>query len=386
LDAIIQSSRRWQQLELGILPPSSDVSKRILSLSTEDLCMLQDLRLHSTVNTEANEDLWHQSGLFTAQSLRSVSIASLHQTNVFPTGIPPNWKHLSHLFIHSSILTELAGQMLSHCSNLIACLFIITTPWDWHNNVAIPNHFISPASTFLPHLEFLSLQGGFSGCNQLFNNIEAPSLRILDCYGYLLEENEAVGLFNFLQGTKRLNKLMLDYREFTADQIFKCYTLVSSVTHLVLGHSPKYRFSNYSTQDYDPHSEQINFFFLLYGVEHQYSPASTSTLFLPSLEVFEAFGIPSVTDEMLLKFITSRIDASKLDPRVSKLKKVLINFSRSRQMDIIPEALAYAQGAGIYLRLELTYSTEQELDVCWSASYGLSQTDDRSWPYYTMLT
>jgi hypothetical protein len=71
------------------------------------------------------------------------------------------------------------------------------------------------------------------------------------------------------------------------------------------------------------------------------------------LEVFEAYDVPDVTDIMLLEFIKARIDATKVNANVSKLKKVLVEFLRTRQTDIVPEALAYAQAAGINLELVL---------------------------------
>jgi hypothetical protein len=103
-DLITQSSRRWQQLELGLgfVSPESDVLTRLLRLSTDDLCMLRELRLHSLhsevnlYSQEVQKDLWHQSGLLTAQGLRSIFIADLRYE--FPAGIPPNWKNLNHPF------------------------------------------------------------------------------------------------------------------------------------------------------------------------------------------------------------------------------------------------------------------------------------------------
>ena len=107
LDTITQSSRRWQQLELNFLPPVSDVSdvlSRLLSISPDDLCMLRELRISlNGRRQEVQEDLLYQSGLFTAQGLRSISFGNI-QTNLLPAGIPPNWKNLNRLFIHSPIL------------------------------------------------------------------------------------------------------------------------------------------------------------------------------------------------------------------------------------------------------------------------------------------
>jgi hypothetical protein len=233
-----------------------------------------------------------------------------------------------------------------------------------------------------PSLSQISIASRIAtGCNQLFGSIEAPCLRILDCHGDIASENEGAGLFTFLQGIKSLKTLMMEYYELTGDNAFKCYTLIPSLTHLVLGW-PEERFSDFYSRLSlpDPQPDQSRLLGMLYEVEHQFSPASTSTLLLPSLEILEAYGIPSVTDEMLLQFIMARIDASNLDPvRVSKLKKVFVYFTRSRQIDIAPEALAYAQAAGIDLKLELIYFTGRKLNTDWSPSFRLR--NDISWPY-----
>ena len=66
---------------------------------------------------------------------------------------------------------------------------------------------------------------------------------------------------------------------------------------------------------------------------------------------------------------------TKLNNEVSKLKKVFVEFLRTRQTDIIPEALAYAQAAGMKLELYLMYIPMvlkvKESSTIWSPSFGL---------------
>jgi hypothetical protein len=383
-DAIIQSSRRWQQLELGYLSPESDDLTRLLSLSPDDLCMLRELRIYSlypSVNPhtqEVQENLWHQSGLLTAQGLRSISIADMRQTYAFPAlaGIPPNWKNLNHLFIHSRIWLGLARQMLSYCCNLVACLLEIAG-----YNDTIPNASIILSSCNLPHLTFLSLEGDLNGCSQLFSSIDAPSLQILDYQGYFPSDSEEFGLLNLLQNIKSLEALRVDHQYLTESNVLKYFTLNPSVAHLVLGRSPKRSFKHFLSHDAYP--EPVTCITTLHETRFQYSPDSVPTVLFPSLEIFEAYGISAVTDIMLLEFIKARIDATNLDSNnhsVSKLKKVLVKFSRKRETDIVPEALAYAQASGINLELDLTYHRGIELDATWSPSFGLS-ADDVSWVY-----
>ena len=392
LDSIIQSSRRWQQLELGcFLSPESDVLTRLLSLSPDDLCMLRELRihslsLHSMAILHTQGDPWYQSGLLTAQGLRSISIADMHRSDAFPAGIPPNWKNLNHLFIHSPILLELAHRMLTCCCNLIACLLEITdSEWrDWDNNI-IPDESITLSSCILPHLTFLSLRGDSISRSQLFSSIEAPSLQILDIQGTFPSESEEFGLLNLLQNINSLETLRVDLHHLTESNVVKYYTLTPSVTHLVLGRSPKRRYCYRHFTPHYPYPGHSNFT-ILHAFRHQYSPDSLPTLLFPSLEIFEAYDITGVTDIMLLEFIKARIDATKSNADVSKLKKVLVEFLRARQTDIIPEALAYAQAAGIKLELDLTYYANRDnglnegLDETWSPSFGIT-SDDVSWVY-----
>ncbi|KAF8814506.1 hypothetical protein BYT27DRAFT_7206083 [Phlegmacium glaucopus] len=373
LDAIIQSSRRWQQFELGFISPDSDLLKRIFSLSADDLCMLREVRLHSTNTSspDTGENVWHQSGILTAQGLRRISIAHIHP-DMFPIGIPPNWKNLHHLFIHSWVALGIAGQMLSYCCNLISCL--LKLQWDEGD---LPNASITVSSCFLPHLKFLSLQGDPNGCNQLLCNLEAPSLRTLDCPDYP-SEYEKSGLFQFLERINFLETLMLDNHHLTGGSALKCSTLAPSLSHLVLGRSPEGRFI--TLLPVLPHPNQVTLMTALYKIKHQHFPDSMPTVLFPSLEIFEAHCIPSVTDEVLLEFIMARIDATRSNTAVSKLRRVLIHFPRTRQIDIVPEALSYAQAAGIELELDLRYYTGNELLNTWSPSYGLS-AGDTSWTY-----
>jgi len=393
LDSIIQSSRRWQQLEIGCsLSPESEVLTRLLSLSPDDLGMLRELRIHSLYSTaglysqDVEEDLWHQSGLLTAQGLRSVFIADMPQTNTFNASIPPNWKNLNHLFIHSRILLGLAHRMLTYCCNLVACLLEIAAHWD-DGFGRVPGASITLSSCILPHLTFLSLQGDFTGCSQLFGSIKVPSLQTLDYQGYFPTEFEEFDFLNFFRNINCLETFRVDHNRITEveSNVSKYYTLIPSVTHLVYGRPPKRNYRHFPSHDshyaYPEHSEHLNLITALHESRHQYSSDSAPTVLLPLLEIFEAYGISSATDIMFLEFIKARIDATKSNAGVSKLKKVLVEFSGTRQTDIIPEALVYAQAAGIDLELDLRYyTTERELDATWSPSFGLSR-DDVSWVY-----
>ena len=389
LDSIIQSSRRWQELEFG--PPSSelDVLTRILSLSPDDLCMLQELRIHSLYSLVEShsqnvlEDMWYKSGLLTAPGLRSISIANIHGRNMFPSGIPTNWKNLNHLFIHSAISLGLAHQILTNCCNLVAFLLEIIQWDEWDNYLDVDTP-IPLSSCILPYLTFLSLLGDdSSGCNQLLNSIAAPSLQILDFQGSYTRESEKFGLFNFLQKINSLETLRVDPQYLTESNVAKCI-LTPSVTHLVLGRSPKRRYNYIHFLTHSAYSGNFDFN-ILHELSHQYSPDSSSTLLFPSLEIFEAYCISGVTDIMLLEFIKARIDATKLNANILKIKKVAVEFSRTRQTDIVPDALAYAQAAGTKLEVDLQYHTGTEksyigFDEAWSPSFGIS-SDDVSWVY-----
>ena len=391
LDSIIQSSRRWQQLELGCpLPPASEseLLTRLLSLSPDDLSMLREVRIYSLNpkfnlhSLEVREDLWYRSGLLTAQGLRSISIADMPRSHAFPAGIPPNWKNLNRLFIHSPILIRLAHSLLNYCRNLVACLLEITEQWE--DIETIHNASITLSPCILPHLTFLSLQGDVTGCSRLFSSIEAPSLKILDYQGYLPSESGEFGLLNLLQNINSLETFRVDHHHLSESNILKYSTLIPSVTHLVLGRSPKRSYRRHPSDFAESIAESLSVALIttLREFRIQYSPDSAPTVLFPSLEIFEAYyGTSGITDIMLLEFIKARIDASNSIAGVSKLKKVLVEFSGTRQTDILPEAIAYAQAAGIKLELDLTYYGKgKDLDVAWSPSFGLS-LDDVSWVY-----
>ena len=395
LDSIIQSSRRWQQLELGcFLSPESDVLTRLLSLTPDDLCMLRELRIHSLYSTtsihsqaqELQDDPWYHSGLLTAPGLRSIFIADMPQPTLLNAGIPPNWNNLNHLFIHSPIFLVLAHQILTNCCNLAACLLEIAGGWNDFDSIPAVPISLSSSPQVLPHLTFLSLQGERAGCSELFASIKAPSLQILEYQGYFPSEFDEFGLLNFLQNINSLKTFRVDHHLITEPEsnVLRYYILIPSVTHLVLGRPRKQNYRHFASDShysYLEHAEHLTLITTLRESRHQYSPDSAPTVLFPSLEIFEAYGISGVSDTIFLEFIKARIDATKSNTGVSKLKKILVEFSGSRQTDIIPEALSYAQAAGIDLELALTYyATGKELDVTWSPSFGLS-SDDVSWVY-----
>ena len=360
LDAIIQSSRRWQQLELRHLSPHSNVWKKIMDLSADDFCMLRELRLHSTNDRLG---LWVQSALFAAHGLRSIHINKINKTNGFSAGIPQNWQDLNHLFIHSPILLRVANQMLNHCHSLVACLLEVA--------IEKSDSDFPLQSSPLPHLKFLSLKASSTGCNHIFHYIEAPSLQILDCQGYFLDESEGPGLYDFLQRINSLNTLAIDHRFLTMDIIFKCGTLIPSLKHLVLSRA---------------HLLPVELMSTLYEIKYQYSPDSPPTTPFPSLEVFEAYHVEGATHRLILESIIAIIDATRSNTGVSKLRKVFVQFRRNRLTDIVPEALAYAQAAGIELKLELfgSYDMEKPFDWSWSPSFDtISGADNLSelWMY-----
>jgi len=273
--------------------------------------------------------------------------------------------------------------MLSYCCNLVACLLEIAGQWfdiDTNPDASFTlSNTLSPC--ILPHLAFLSLEGDLTGCSQLFSSIEAPSLQILDYQGYFPCESEEFGLLNLLQNINSLKTLRVDRHNLNESNVLRYYTLIPSVTHLILGRSPKRRISyRHFPSQYSYPSSGISFITVLHEIKRQYSPDSAPAVLFPLLEIFEAYDISGVTDIMLLEFIKARIDATKSNASVSKLKKVLVEFSGTRQTDIVPEALAYAQAAGIKLELDLTYYTGNELDAAWSPSFGLT-LDDVSWAY-----
>ena len=82
----------------------------------------------------------------------------------------------------------------------------------------------------------------------------------------------------------------------------------------------------------------VTFITTLHEIKHPYSPDSEPTVLFPLLEIIEAYGILDESDITFLEFIKARIDATKSNAGISKLKKILVEFSgsRRRQTDIVP--------------------------------------------------
>ena len=355
LDSIIQSSSRWQKLKLSHL--DRDSSKIILSLSADDLCMLRELRLGSLGYTCWGYK-WYKCALFTTPSLRSISVACVG--NELFKGIPSNWKNLNQLLIHTPTIAKLANKLLCHCHNLVSCVLQICGPWDNNDTMATLGYSFLPEYSFLPLLEFISLRGDYEGCNELYRRIDAPSLRHLDCEGGLPRENDSEdsepGMFSLLRSIicNSLETLVISYPHLTRENAINYYNLTPSLKRLVLGEPlftwlSRFADSKGCQQVITP----------LYETKNSSSLDSVPTFLLPSLEVFEVYGIKDVNDSVLLEFITTRIDATKSSTGVPKLRKVVVGLERPRAIDnIVPQALAYAQAAGMELKLKLKYEGE----------------------------
>ena len=259
-------------------------------------------------------------------------------------------------------MLRVANQLLNHCHNLTACLLEVATEKSESESTLL--------SSSLPHLRFLSLKASSTGCNHIFHYIDAPSLQILDCQGYFLDESKGSGLYDLLQRINSLTTLAIDHEYLTMNHIFKCGTLIPSLKHLVLSRA---------------HLLPVKLMSTLYEIKHQYSPDSAPTVLFPSLEILEVYHLEGAIDNLVLKFIIARIDATKSNTCASKLRKVLVQSQWTRQTDIVSGALAYARAAGIELELEFIkqYDMDLPFDWSWSPSFddipGASDNLSESW-------
>lgn len=356
LDIIIRFLDRCQHLELMLIM-MGEAYDILLRVGAAQLSRLHELNVYSL---RTNPPSWQESGLFTTPSLRKLSIGYLPLRG-YSTGLvfraPLNWRDLNYLFIGSSIPLGWIHQLLRHCPYLVDCNLKMKDGGVITDLDPIP----------LPDLRTLCVYQDCLNVDQLYSILGAPGLRTLECFEVkLLRNGSPPSILSLLPTITALQKLIINPRIFTKREIEECFTLASSIKHLVLGKANDVAPWTISYSDIDHLASLTTHHFSEFGID-------APRLLLPNLEILEAYG-PPLTDKELLDFITKRLDPSV--HLTSRLNSVIVTFGRVKQMDISRQVEYHADRVGVErFALELTH---KKINLFQGLSPSLGLIDDRS--------
>ncbi|KDR83106.1 hypothetical protein GALMADRAFT_238930 [Galerina marginata CBS 339.88] len=386
---IVPHLDRLRDFELSVPFGIYQVFQRMISLSM--IPELRNIRAHFVQHTTPapNERrdpvlLLHSPNLQRLSIYTDNEIAMLYD----PKNIPPMWGNLTHLSFHFPITSADAVPVLRRCQNLYHCKLVISDGWDGH---IIPEDILH-----LPRLRSLSvLVNGLDTETMIYRRIDAPALDSFEYQSFQRFPPDSVHnqvdpipspVLALLENVSNMRKLSFDPRLFSPQDILLSFRFVSNLTHLVVSRRARKRGPRNGGR------AAFRTFNLDLLVIDQKSDGTLpgKEVLLPKLELFEAFLAATVTDEILLRFILSRLSDPK-NNQVSSLKTVKVTFERSMQKDIREEIYRHAEAVGVEITLDLFYFTpllppsNSKYTDFLSPWYGLSEPlhgfpdSDRSW-------
>lgn len=423
---LLSSSQQFDEIELDL--PYNLCHILLSNISLENVQALRQLRISlceripfvgsSLPPTPQTEKVKRTITLFQASSLTRLSIRgdAIAQSAFDSDNIPSTWANLTHLSLDFGINSTDAFHIFRLCQKLEQCNLVITDCQDV---------YIDPGEILLmPNLKFLCVRiNGTDLMSLLYKRIDAPALDWLEYqtggspyynpprpYGYSYYspggyQNSNLNtptspVVSLLEKSRKIKTLSLDPRNFSPKDILFSFRFASQLTHVIIGQRPL------SYWSWAP-SSPVYFNLDLLVIDDDAGLQDTGDgphsgpqkeILLPNLEVFEAYNLesrpnttdashlssqPTITDEIVKRFITGRLGNTATRRGVSSLKSVKLFFSRKKEVDIDKEVHQTAEQAGLEIELELRYTEPQPYSKyrdTFSPWYGLSE-DDYSWRY-----
>lgn len=390
-ETILSHSHHLKSLEV-VMP--TEIYRQLDNLVSPNLfSTLTDLKisLHNespyTGDDTDTADFPHR--LFKAPHLQRLSLEGYPFNNFWLQRTLPfdqqgkNLKYISSHILHSR---QEAFDLLKACENLVHCRLHI----GLFNNEAVPAiHGIAS----LPRLRTFAIidhdTTNTDEAIQFYSSIDAPQLRWIDYQTRHHGDDDNTAphthpLLYFLRKSMQLKKLTIDPFNLTHDVLREALQIVSpTLTHLVVGQEVMLRTPRVTQSAWAPSlmsSMSLNFGILVVDKNSNFD----SEILLPNLDTLEV-STGSISDDVLLQILTSRIDASSRS-KCEALKLVRVIFDRPKKLDIHEEVKQHLEfnkektGDRIRnMKLYLEYGTQAALVTDpLSVSYGLQ--NDRLWP------
>ncbi|KAF8891943.1 hypothetical protein CPB84DRAFT_1783886 [Gymnopilus junonius] len=332
-------------------------------------------------------------------------------------------RNLTSIFSYLMLSVTQALRLLKQCGNLVHCKLNITLdyPQPLFGNPAsqeLPDVTPLRGVAYLPHLISLSIVEDIPDDNsatQFYAAIESPNVRWLDYQRpdrsfFEGPEGPQVSLahppiFALLRRLTQLKMLTVDPRGFLPAHLCEALEMVSpTLTHLAIGqdsaqavradmrmrrrrHNPLYHSPKLFDLDWLRDSS-LKTGYPSDADGPSNDPALTSKILLPHLEILD-WSTGSCLDELLLQFLTERMDPRASQYGIAILKHIWIAFQRVQELDVPAEFARFRERkmaeTGVEIpevKLELDYLSKEPVkdDEPLSAVFGLTP-DGRSWFY-----
>lgn len=439
LEVLSSQFERWENLELSMPLDVYYIFQN--QFSAIGAKKLRKLRVYFAARERTGDGgtINRPIPLFAAPNLRHVSFNGIPSSwHILSFPIAPTWGNLISLALHSSIGDVDVLDLLKLTPCLVYCRLSIIAKFGPNDMVDIDS-ILAKGIVHLPHLETLSVNdnGSVAVMVPTCRAIDAPILRWLDYYrpafyaqniGESNSNNQQCVFLPLLVNAASTLK-QLSCEPVLIKNLMVCLRTPEELRHLVLGSEPlsmrrpeRFRFGR-------PPMACPSFDFAnLIVPENDDPPEGNSEknltpVFLPYLQVLEAYQLRDVTDQCLLDVIGSRLRrfsrgnaptspiavgtastfsdpttdtplpnlptistiVNSLAPPLSNgivaIRRVILEFDRPQEMDIKDELNNIAKEAGVDFRIEAFYApnTPSNLNPH-SASFGLDD-EGRSWTY-----
>ncbi|KAJ7680977.1 hypothetical protein DFH06DRAFT_433395 [Mycena polygramma] len=306
-DVLLSFASRWQAIRL-VAPPST--IEAILSRVTEnDVPLLRSLDIIEPPGYQRSEDgtQWglSKSGVSRGPSLSSFSIEGYGSN---PLDLPLRWAQLTVLsLMHPTWLGGAeALEILSRCSKLQSCKLSLRGPADPSAEGLLTNSRVECPFLLTLELECVLITPGV-----VFRPLSLPSLQNLQLDGAVDPHSELTTNFfaSFLLSSTRLESITISPSLFSKSFLFEVLCgLPPTLGRLHL--SEPVRFSMDSLDD-----------------DSMVALTSSPALLCPALQELVMAGCRKVSDDVLLRFVLSRVPILRL---------VEIRFDRLMQFNILP--------------------------------------------------
>ncbi|KIM41451.1 hypothetical protein M413DRAFT_445447 [Hebeloma cylindrosporum] len=355
---------RWRDFNLSM--PFHIYQKLETQIPLDNLSMLRHFTgiIHVHSSTQPTLIPLH---IIELPSLETLSLNCL-QLTIHLGHYQNSWNRLTDIRFMSPITdTDLLG-MLRQCPNLITLDVNIQSPW-FNSGDREPDL----ATVLLPHLESLKLHETGSP-SQAIPAVNAPSLKLLQyrCpprYSNF-DANEPLAptlvrpdsLFWLISNSAAsLEILSIDPLTFEPEHLWECLRLALHVKELILGDKDLFPLAPLDFEEEilsETCGPSILEIFTVHTTGCESSTPGSNPLqndiLLPNLESLEANGGHTIADQNFRRILESRIDAAHRG-FTSPLRRVAVQFSRTKKEDILPEIVARARGVGMEMKLDLVY-------------------------------
>ncbi|KAF7366550.1 F-box domain-containing protein [Mycena sanguinolenta] len=328
LNLLVPHASRWQNIRLVIPSPALET---LSALTERDVPLLKYFKLVQRPDQPHIDTKWALPRIFYGPNLSRISVLA---NNINPLDLPLRWSQLTAIsFVHMgpawslghSQTRQVILDILSRCPKLQSCKLLVQGPPEGdlpHSNIECP---------CLHTLELMCDGAPLLTAGSVLTHLSLPELRDfkLSGLGELLSVFAGESLVSSLAASVRLERISIHSNTFSKSSLHDFLRgLPSTIRYLHITEP---------LHIWRPSIVEV-------ALDDEVFAALNATC-CPALEELVINSCRKVSDEVLLRFILSR---------VATLKLVDIKFDREREVDILPHLEPFLEAGG---KASITYIT-----------------------------